>query len=134
MDTETTGSYEDEHGETFQEETGAEGQASNFILGGVGPDEPLPSGAGNDEEDGDDDDDGAEEEEARRSGKARGEELEQERALEAGLDYRIDALYLSTCGLCLAGCGEYRHRDEQHLEDPAEARDHYQEVDAAGHR
>ena len=41
VDTETTGSYEDEQGESFQEETGAEGQASSFILGGVGPDEPL---------------------------------------------------------------------------------------------
>ena len=46
----------------------------------MGPDEPLPVGAADDE---DEDEDGGEEDEARRTGKARGQELE--RALEAGL-------------------------------------------------
>ncbi|CAE7648197.1 unnamed protein product [Symbiodinium microadriaticum] len=82
VDTETTGSYEDEQGERFEEETGAEGMASSFILGGVGPDEPLPIATADDEDE-DEDDDGAEEEEGRRTSKARGSELEQERALES---------------------------------------------------
>ena len=50
----------------------------------MGPDEPLPVGAAHDEDE-DEDEDGGEEDEARRTGKARGQELEQERALEAGL-------------------------------------------------
>ena len=134
MDTETTGSYEDEQGERFEEETGAEGMASSFILGGVGPDEPLPIATADDEDE-DEDDDGAEEEEGRRTSKARGSELEQERALEAGLRLSVlNCVIVINPKSGLAVCREHRHGDEQHPEDPAEARGYDQEIEAAGDR
>ena len=44
----TTGTHENEDGEDLIERTGAEGQAADFVLGGIVADEPLPTVAGQD--------------------------------------------------------------------------------------
>ena len=87
MNTRTRGEFEAENGEEISQTTHAEGEATSFQMGGIGPQEPPMATEPDDKEGSDGDDDDDEDEDGKSSISRRREnkkaDLEEEEALEA---------------------------------------------------